>query len=155
MSTLKVDTYLTRGGASEIAIDKLKGVTAAGSMLVVGEGGTTTTNLQQGLCKAWFVFDQINSNTIDDSLNIGSITDRATGCMYGNFTNNMNSLHYTSVGITSPVASGSMGTDNSNRSVVASADTTARSSMNAYKTDTVATFFDLQSQQQIIHGDLA
>jgi hypothetical protein len=29
MSTLKVDTYLTRGGASEIAIDKLKGASTA------------------------------------------------------------------------------------------------------------------------------
>jgi acetoin utilization deacetylase AcuC-like enzyme len=57
MSTLKVDTYLTRGGASEIAIDKLKGVTAAGSMLVVGEGGTNTTNLQQGLAKHWVNYD--------------------------------------------------------------------------------------------------
>ena len=35
MSTINVDTYQTRGGASEIAIEKLKGVTAAGSMLVV------------------------------------------------------------------------------------------------------------------------
>ena len=53
MSTIKVDTYQTRGGASEIAIDKLKGVSSAGSMTVVGEGGSTTTNLQQGLAKAW------------------------------------------------------------------------------------------------------
>ena len=51
MSTIKVDTYLTRGGASEIAIDKLKGASSAGSMTIVGEGGTTTTNLQQGLAK--------------------------------------------------------------------------------------------------------
>ena len=53
MSTIKVDTYLTRGGASEIAIDKLKGASSAGSMTVVGEGGTNTTNLQQGLVKHW------------------------------------------------------------------------------------------------------
>ena len=79
MSTLKVDTYLTRGGASEIAIDKLKGVTAAGSMLVVGEGGTVTTNLQQGLAKAWINFD--GSGTIEsrDTFNIASIADNGTG----------------------------------------------------------------------------
>ena len=53
MSTIKVDTIQKNGGASEISIDKLGGVTAAGSMIVVGEGGSTTTNLQQGLVKSW------------------------------------------------------------------------------------------------------
>ena len=52
MSTVKVDTIQTTGGVSEIAIDKLKGVSATGSISIVGEGGSTTTNLQQGLCKA-------------------------------------------------------------------------------------------------------
>ena len=80
MSTLKVDTYLTRGGASEIAIDKLKGVTAAGSMLVVGEGGTVTTNLQQGLAKAWVNFDgEAAGAAARDSFNVGSMTDNSTG----------------------------------------------------------------------------
>jgi len=86
MSTLKVDTYLTRGGASEIAIDKLKGVTAAGSMLVVGEGNSTTTNLQQGLAKCWNRYDQHVST---DSFNVGSMTDQATGRYLTTFTNNM------------------------------------------------------------------
>jgi len=78
MSTLKVDTYLTRGGASEIAIDKIKGVTAAGSMLVVGEGGTNTTNLQQGLAKAWVNFNGASFAT-NDSFNVGSMTDHGAG----------------------------------------------------------------------------
>ena len=78
MSTLKVDTYLTRGGASEIAIDKLKGVTAAGSMLVVAEGGTNTTNLQQGLAKCWVNFSYA-STTAADSFNVSSLTDGAVG----------------------------------------------------------------------------
>ena len=79
MSTLKVDTYLTRGGASEIAIDKLKGVTAAGSMLVVAEGGTNTTNLQQGLCKVWADVDMTGTATLDDSFNVSGLTDHGTG----------------------------------------------------------------------------
>ena len=93
MSTIKVDTYLTRGGVSEIAIDKLKGASSAGSMSVVGEGGSTTTNLQQGLCKVWY---NISSNfaTTNDSFNIASITDNATGEHNGNFTNNMSSVNY-------------------------------------------------------------
>ncbi len=38
--------------ASELKVDKFTGVTTAGSILVTGEGNSTTTNLQQGLCKS-------------------------------------------------------------------------------------------------------
>ena len=79
MSTIKVDTYLTRGGASEIAIDKLKGVSSAGSMTVVGEGGSTTTNLQQGLAKSWVNLSQVSTQSISDSFNVASISDGGTG----------------------------------------------------------------------------
>ena len=92
MSTLKVDTYLTRGGASEIAIDKLKGVTAAGSMLVVGEGGTVTTSLQQGLAKAW-VKDNEGASDLD-SFNIASITDNGTGDYTETLTNAFSSTNF-------------------------------------------------------------
>ena len=91
MSTIKVDTYLTRGGASEIAIDKLKGVTAAGSMLVVGEGGSTTTNLQQGLAKAFLAYKATDTAAIYDSNNISSVGDNGTGDTSPNYTNNFNS----------------------------------------------------------------
>ena len=93
MSTIKVDTYQTRGGASEIAIDKLKGVTAAGSMLVVGEGGSTTTNLQQGLCKTWCVWVG-DGSAISDSLNVASLTDNTTGDFTIAHANDMASANY-------------------------------------------------------------
>jgi hypothetical protein len=90
VSTIKVDTYLTRGGASEIAIDKLKGASSAGSMTVVGEGGSTTTNLQQGLAKNW-VHSVIGSGTpaVTDSFNTASITDESAGNYSPQFTSNM------------------------------------------------------------------
>jgi len=88
MSTIKVDTYLTRGGASEIAIDKLKGVTAAGSMLVVGEGGTNTTNLQQGLAKCWAQIEG-DITSYRDSFNTSSLTDISAGRPRVTYTNNM------------------------------------------------------------------
>ena len=37
--------------ASTLKINTLTGVTTAGSIAVTGEGNSTTTNLQQGLCK--------------------------------------------------------------------------------------------------------
>ena len=39
--------------ASQLKVDTLTGVTTAGSIVVTGEGNSTTTNLQQGLAKAW------------------------------------------------------------------------------------------------------
>ena len=95
MSTIKVDTYLTRGGASEIAIDKLKGVSSAGSMIVVGEGGSTTTNLQQGLAKHWNQFVQSNAS-VADSFNQSSATDEGTGDTSWDFTNAMGNDDYSS-----------------------------------------------------------
>ena len=93
MSTIKVDTYLTRGGASEIAIDKLKGASSAGSITVVAEGGTTTTNLQQGLCKWWIKYDQ-DTPTTNDSFNVSSLSDEEAGKSKPVYTNNMGNANY-------------------------------------------------------------
>ena len=98
MSTIKVDTYLTRGGASEIAIDKLKGASSASSMTVVGEGGSTTTNLQQGLSKMFCNFDGTASGaTVRDSFNVSSTDDDGTGDYGINYTNNMGNTNYAGV----------------------------------------------------------
>ena len=61
---------------SEILVNKLTGTSTAGSILVTGEGNSTTTNLQQGLAKVW-VF--ATDNVITDSLNTSSSTDVDTG----------------------------------------------------------------------------
>jgi len=97
VSTIKVDTYLTRGGASEIAIDKLKGASSASSMTVVGEGGTNTTNLQQGLIKGWIRFDGTGTIAIDDSFNYASITDNGTGDYTATLSNAMGNINYAPV----------------------------------------------------------
>ena len=41
---------------SELRVDNLKGSTTGGSINVLGEGTSATTNLQQGLLKAFWVF---------------------------------------------------------------------------------------------------
>tara|TARA_R100001224_G_scaffold67413_1_gene40678 strand:- start:5474 stop:5887 length:414 start_codon:yes stop_codon:yes gene_type:complete len=63
--------------ASILKVDTLTGVTTAGSISVTGEGNSTTTNLQQGLAKAWL--NQSQNNTINDSLNISGLTDNGVG----------------------------------------------------------------------------
>ena len=64
--------------ASVLKVNILTGVTTAGSIVVTGEGNSTTTNLQQGLAKHWIKFDSADgSPAILDSFNSSSITDTA------------------------------------------------------------------------------
>ena len=66
--------------ASELKVDKFTGVTTAGSIVVTGEGNSTTTNLQQGLNKSWVSqCDQAGAAIDGDSFNISGYTDVATG----------------------------------------------------------------------------
>jgi hypothetical protein len=55
--------------ASELKVDKFTGVTTAGSILVTGEGNSTTTNLQQGLAKVWSCVEQ-GTTAFDDIASI-------------------------------------------------------------------------------------
>ena len=109
---------------SELRVDNLKGSTTGGSINVLGEGTSVTTNLQQGLAKTWANIDGTGTAAIDDSLNTSGFTDNGTGDYSVEIANdfstsnhsvqlNGNSAH---VGITS-VATGSVRvfvTDSSN-----------------------------------------
>ena len=86
MSTLVVDT---------VKPETLTGQSTAGSIAVTGEGNSTTTNLQQGLAKAWSHLDvQSGTPSAADSFNIASVTDNATGNTTNTFTNAMNNDNY-------------------------------------------------------------
>ena len=79
--------------ASQLKVDTITGVTTAGSIAVTGEGNSTTTNLQQGLCKAWLSFDQQVPSLVD-SLNTASMTDTSAGKYAANWTNNFGNATY-------------------------------------------------------------
>ena len=83
--------------ASELKVDKFTGVTTAGSILVTGEGNSTTTNLQQGLCKAWHLMDHAGGSTLD-SFNVTSFTDQATGHYRTVVASDMASANYVTTG---------------------------------------------------------
>ena len=91
MSTLKANTFT--------------GTTSAGSIVVTGEGGSTTTNLQQGLAKHWVRLDGSGTVSLLDSFNPSGITDGVNGAYTPAFTNNMNNANY-SVQLTSSVDHG-------------------------------------------------
>ena len=80
--------------ASELKVDKFTGVTTAGSILVTGEGNSTTTNLQQGLAKAWVNFTGITTTAARDSFNVSSLTDNGTGNTTVNINNDMGNANY-------------------------------------------------------------
>ena len=80
--------------ASQLKVDTITGVTTAGSIAVTGEGNSTTTNLQQGLAKAWVRFNGGGTAAINDSFNIGSLTDDGTGLYTFAFSSNMGNVNF-------------------------------------------------------------
>ena len=84
MSTLKVNT--------------LSGTTTAGSIVITGEGNSTTTNLQQGLAKMFCTFNGTSTIAISDSMNVTSITDRGTGLYTVTINNDMGNANFATCG---------------------------------------------------------
>jgi len=80
MATLKTNT--------------LTGTSTAGSIAVTGEGNSTTTNLQQGLTKAWHNFDGEGTVATRDSFNVATLTDNGTGDYRSGLTNNFGNDDY-------------------------------------------------------------
>lgn len=66
------------------------------SLTATSEGGAVTTSIQQGIVKCWLNID--SSVALQDSLNVGSMTDNATGNFTTNFTNAFNNAYYTPSG---------------------------------------------------------
>lgn len=79
--------------ASTLKINTLTGVSTAGSIAVTGEGNSTTTNLQQGLIKVW-CYTPNDGASINDSFNVSSVTDAATGQTVVNMSNAMANANY-------------------------------------------------------------
>ena len=96
--------------ASELKVDKFTGVTTAGSIDVVGEGNSTTTNLQQGLSKCWARWDGSGTAANKDSFNIASFTDNSTGTYTQTFTNAFSNANFSIVtGVGEETAGGNRG----------------------------------------------
>ena len=169
MSTIKVDTLQTRSGNTAavtgsgfVATDQIRGNTSAasitlgdgsntlgalstaGGVTITGEGGTVTTNLQQGLAKSWIDIVQTSgSQAIADSFNITGITDTAAGQTTVTIANDMASANYCCTTGTNQV-----------HSVINSGTTTTgvyrTEALNSSNADTDSAYVGTT-----IHGDLA
>ena len=80
--------------ASVLKVNILTGVTTAGSIVVTGEGNSTTTNLQQGLAKAWINFNGTGTIASRDSFNVTSIQDNGSGQYQYAIANDMAAVNY-------------------------------------------------------------
>ena len=139
---------------SEVKTDKVTGVGTAGSIVVTGEGNSTTTNLQQGLAKAWaHVASAFGS--LPDSFNISSLDDDGTGEFGLNFTNAMGSTNY-SAHMT--VTFNHSSTNNTRTGVIEEKKASSVEVDSAYTAGSTAYFtpYDFESNGSVtVFGDLA
>jgi len=135
VSSLKVDNITGRGST---------GFTGS----VKSEGGNTTTDLQQGLAKAWFNFNGTGTVAILDSFNAASITDNATGDYTTTISNAMATINYcyTALGGNTS-ASSTVRIENTNKR------TTTKMELIAYNTSQAE--LDMADLNALFHGDLA
>ena len=86
-SQLNVDTIVDKAGSGGT------NVKIGNTSTYVGEGGSGTQNLVQGIVKAWNR-TQDGSNISTDSFNISGTTDNAAGDFDIQLSNNMNNANY-------------------------------------------------------------
>ena len=157
-SQIKVDEIKNVAGQYKIKTNVFEGQTTAGSITVQGEG-SATTNLQQGLAKAWVNFDGTASGAAArDGFNNASMTDGGSGIYTVTITNAMNSTN-------SMVVSGLCTDDNAANNHVANISLLRTSGGSPFTTTTVgfntvfetsgATLNDMDFVTVAIHGDLA
>ena len=142
---------------SELRVDNLKGSTTGGSINVLGEGTSVTTNLQQGLIKAWALNENVGTLSVYDSFNQASTTDTSTGVLTWAVTNNFSSAnfvatpHTTADNHSNDVSMVHQGTRTTNNAVT---DKTS-SGTSWYAKNSSHSGWDASEQGYIAAGDLA
>ena len=127
---------------STLLLNTLTGKTSAGSIVVTGEGGSTTTNLQQGLAKCVCHYTTAGTFVNNFSFNTASLTDGGAGDCRVNFTNSMNATN------------GYSGARSANAfHTLDSEDNTAYVKTITYNSSNAAE--DASRTQVTVHGDLA
>ena len=139
---------------STLLLNTLTGKTSAGSIVVTGEGGSTTTNLQQGLAKATCTFSGAASGaTVRDSFNQSSTDDDAVGQYGVNFTSAMSSTEFTTTG--SNIGDSSSTTRTGGLVSALNANTSSSINFASVETDASIAYADWTYINTVVHGDLA
>ena len=121
---------------------------SATSVTVNSEGGSATTNLQQGLAKHFAIFDGTSTAAVDDSFNNSSLTDGGTGTYTLAVTNAFSSIHFAATG-------GTTGNNEAFNYIATSgsAKTASAVSFKCYQYD--GSVLDTDTIDIVSHGDLA
>ena len=137
---------------STLRTNALEGVDAKNSITIVaGEGNVTTTNVQQGLCKAWVNFDGVTTTVADDSFNFGTITDVSTGRTTHTFTNIMANSDYAISYFTNANTGDGLGAFSNTFVGNVCNRTTSTFQTEAYSSSNI----DSKLNDNTVHGDLA
>ena len=153
MSEVILDTITGKSTATTITIGSTPVVSASANSMTIRGEGSNQTSIQQGLAKHWSQTD--NFGNIDDSFNLGSLTDVGTGQSRLTVTNNFSSTSNSSPAGQSYRRDDEF--DNSISQTDASTHTTATVSISNRYMNTNA-YLDVHSTGDIqvtVHGDLA
>tara|TARA_R100000697_G_scaffold75662_1_gene87987 strand:+ start:193 stop:612 length:420 start_codon:yes stop_codon:yes gene_type:complete len=137
---------------SELRVDNLKGSTTGGSINVLDGGGSSQTNLQDGLAKAFYsVAHESGTPTTKESLNISSHVDNGTGNILSSYTTNMSIIKHCVLSACSEQSIGVF----SNLGDISSAFETGRVNLRMSQGNTSLTRQDVDLACISVHGDLA
>ena len=145
MSNLLVQNIKHTNNTTSMAID------TSGQVTIRGESSATTTNLQQGLCKAWVNYTGISTTAKRDSFNISTLTDISTGRTTLPFTSPMANDDYSGYFYTNASADTAFTNFNNTFAGGFGDFTTANFKHNAYGSTDIDSFQNLSG----IFGDLA
>jgi len=140
MSNILVQNIKHTNNTTSMAID------TSGQVSVRGESSSTTTNLQQGLCKAWLNVDNLSSFDTKDSFNLSSVADTGTAIITPSWANPFNSANYVGNGTSGDVSSG----DSTPKPYIQSYATSSYRYENAH-----SSHIDADNNAMSAHGDLA
>lgn len=113
------------------------------------EGTVGTQYVVSGVAKAWVNFNGTGTPAINNSNNVSTLTDTATGQQTFAFTNNMNDANYAPSGISTAVSSGDANIGSSGIGSAPHLKITSQIRMH------IGEGFDPADAATTIHGDLA
>ena len=121
-----------------------------GTLTLTSDGGATTTDVTQGLGKAWVNWNGTSTAAVRDSLNHASLTDNGTGDYTLGITSAMSNVDYCRSGMTGKAANSQQVISQAENSTAAT--TTVARYVIAYANTSLE---DPDYAGVLLHGDLA
>ena len=139
---------------STLRTNALEGVDAKNSITIVaGAGNITTTNVQEGLLKVWL--NVADNSTNNDSLNVSSVADTATGRQKIAITNPFRATTTMSGAGSANETDNNNGSGNNNRAAhFCRGDSTSEAFLNTFNCSG-GSLDDVHLSSGLMNGDLA